>query len=617
MSLRNCLERVTTDWTRVRGEAFAGHEFGSFFRNDFKREVESIASSIDDDYRVKASVGAGNWASVPWVSILDPEITTTTQEGVYPVYLFREDGTGFYLSLGFGTTNLNAEYGAQGAVDAAHQLRGLLRANIPELLNWSDDIDLRSNTILGASYQWASAGAKFYKSEDIPPNDTLKQDLLDLLTIYEKCKTVDLRQLGSENENIGLLSLTYPSKPFLLLAGISGTGKTRFVREQADADLSNYQLVSVRPDWHEPSDLLGYITRLTEKEQYVATDVLVFIVKAWKEIVKHGFDLEGDSTYGDIANLQNIRPFWLCLDEMNLAPVEQYFADYLSVSETRKWRPDGNQVTYSCDPLLSSDLIKSVDAAEFKEALFLNDGEDKSERLWTHFSENGISVPFNLIVAGTVNMDETTHGFSRKVIDRALSFDFGEFFPNDFGQFFDPDTSPKGLTYPHWSHADKAALQDTYDVDGERTIAFMQAINDKLEGTPFKLAYRALNEALLSVIANQPSSEHELLAVWDDFVMCKLLPRIEGDLDKLSSNEDNQTLLQVLRGVLEEQLSDIWEGTVRPDLYREYRTEKEHPEEAPQDNSPSRIIWIPCRSKAKLDWMLFRLERDTFTSFWP
>lgn len=407
------------------------------------------------------------------------------------------------------------------------------------------------------------------------------------------------------------------SKSFLLLAGISGTGKTRFIREQADADLSNYQLVSVRPDWHEPSDLLGYITRLTEKEQYVATDVLVLIVKAWKEVVKHGFDLEGDSAYGDTGHLQNIRPFWLCLDEMNLAPVEQYFADYLSVSETRKWSHDGNKVTYSCDPLLSSDLIKSIDTTKFKEALFLNDGEDKSERLWTHFSENGISVPFNLIVAGTVNMDETTHGFSRKVIDRALSFDFGEFFPNDFGKFFDPDTSPKGLTYPHWSHADKAALQDTYDVDGERTIAFMQAINDKLEGTPFKLAYRALNEALLSVIANQPSSEHELLAVWDDFVMCKLLPRIEGDLDKLSSNEDNQTLLQVLRGVLEEQLSDIWEDLKRPDLYREYRTEKKHPGEAPQDNSPSRIIWIPCRSKAKLDWMQARLERDTFTSFWP
>src|SRR5690606_19669529 len=74
------------------------------------------------------------------------------------------------------------------------------------------------------------------------------------------------------------------SKPFLLLAGISGTGKTRFVREQAKASGSlseTYCLTSVRPDWHEPSDLLGYISRLSGKAEYITTDVLNFIAKAW------------------------------------------------------------------------------------------------------------------------------------------------------------------------------------------------------------------------------------------------------------------------------------------------------------------------------------------------
>ena len=74
------------------------------------------------------------------------------------------------------------------------------------------------------------------------------------------------------------------AKPLLLLAGISGTGKTRFVREQArafDEGLNNFCLVPVRPDWHEPSDLFGYVTRLTGTAQYVPTELVKFIVRAW------------------------------------------------------------------------------------------------------------------------------------------------------------------------------------------------------------------------------------------------------------------------------------------------------------------------------------------------
>src|SRR5690606_29802675 len=240
-----------------------------------------------------------------------------------------------------------------------------------------------------------------------------------------------LKKLISSPENYKKLP-----KPFLLLAGISGTGKTRFVREQADED--NYEIVPVRPDWHEPSDLLGYITRLTEKEKYVVTDVLVFIVKAWRAILEAGLTFEGSKVSGDIQVVQNIRPYWLCLDEMNLAPVEQYFADYLSISETQEWKHDDGLLTYSCDSLLSSGLINSVDKDKLKKDLKLGD-DDISEELWKHFLKHGISIPFNLIVAGTVNMDDTTHGFSRKVIDRALTFDFGEFYPNDFQKFFETD----------------------------------------------------------------------------------------------------------------------------------------------------------------------------------
>lgn len=227
--------------------------------------------------------------------------------------------------------------------------------------------------------------------------------------------------------------------------------------------------------------------------------------------------------------------------------------------------------------------------------------------IWNYFLQHGIAIPFNLIVAGTVNMDETTHGFSRKVIDRALSFDFGAFFPNDYADFFEPKNRNKILSYPTWSQAGRRDLENTVDRDGQQTIDFLTAVNAVLRDTPFELAYRALNELLLAVVSASPQDKPTLYAVWDDFLMCKVLPRIEGDIDKLGSEP---SLLMQLNGVLEQQLALIWNEehdspTARPDLYREKIADGD------------KVMCIACRSKAKLSWMQKRLTNAGFTSFWP
>jgi len=420
------------------------------------------------------------------------------------------------------------------------------------------------------------------------------------------------------------------SKPFLLLAGISGTGKTRLVHEQADrfTGVANYCLVSVRPDWHEPSDLLGYISRMGGSPEYVCSDVLRFMVSAWKHLIA-GIENKRGALIWNGRPLNDVAPFWLCLDEMNLAPVEQYFADYLSIVETRRWyntaelaefnltNGSDDEYVYECLPLLKPDVIALLND-QSKKQMAENLGLDLicsvEKEIWDYFCQNGIGIPFNLIVAGTVNMDETTHGFSRKVIDRALTIDFGEFFPNDFGNFFNPATRSLTLTYPVWSDGrDTVALASTFDPDGTQSISFLSAINNVLGGTSFMLAYRALNELLLSVIAAQPKIEEELFAVWDDFMMTKVLPRVEGDIDKLSTssappeNLSNKTVLDNLLLELAKQLKSIWDDNERPDLYRE----------SISDLNGSKTIRIECRSKAKLKWMKARLERATFTSFWP
>jgi len=417
---------------------------------------------------------------------------------------------------------------------------------------------------------------------------------------------------------INRLDSSLLSKPFLLLAGISGTGKTRFVREQAKTSKQfseTYCLTSVRPDWHEPSDLLGYISRLTQdgNAEYITTDVLDFIAKAWRAIADSGLSVEVQDSdelgerlvvAGERDALEQVLPYWLCLDEMNLAPVEQYFADYLSVLETREWTWTGDSFSYSSDALLKPATIKAVANKEkLRKELGFGSAEDgKYNELWALICQYGLGIPFNLLVAGTVNMDETTHGFSRKVIDRALSFDFGEFFPNDYADFFTPTNYNKRLSYPIWSNASKADLAKTFDVDGTKTVAFLSAVNAVLKNMPFELAFRALNELLLAVASSQPQDDLTLKAVWDDFMMCKVLPRIEGDEDKLVG-QNQHNILEALLKVLEEQLAGAWENG-RPDLYRE----KLDPE--------GETITVDCRSKKKLSWMNEQLVRG-FTSFWP
>ena len=385
--------------------------------------------------------------------------------------------------------------------------------------------------------------------------------------------------------------LTQLPKPFLILAGISGTGKTRFVREQAklaNADnqaKDNYCLVSVRPDWHEPSDLLGYISHLGSKPKYITTDVLRFIVQAWKHIADSGFDLKTGKVTEE--QLNEIQPYWLCLDEMNLAPVEQYFADYLSVLETRRW----NGEVYQCDPLLKPSVLENIQSNDL--------GLDEGDVLWEHFKEAGVSIPFNLIVAGTVNMDETTHGFSRKVLDRALSLDFNEFYPNDFNAYFLSHAQNKTFTYPIYSDASLSLNFDSIFV--KESCEFLSEVNNVLKNSPFELAYRALNELLLSVKCINPKNEIELQSIWDDFLMMKVLPRIEGDSEKLDFDGE-KSLLTNLEAIMKEQLSAIWEGKKRIDLFRE--------------TNEGDVINIECRSKAKIRWMQTKLEKFGFTHFW-
>ena len=337
------------------------------------------------------------------------------------------------------------------------------------------------------------------------------------------------------------------SKPFLLLAGISGTGKSRIVRELAracwDVDSpeytahkpKNYEMVQVKPNWHDSSELIGYVSRING-EQYVVGPFLRFMVK---------------------AILDPNTPYFLCLDEMNLAPVEQYFAEFLSVIESRK-QENGKVVT---DPIVDYEPTEAY--KNLIDQLF-DDDEIRAEYLKEEGGKR-LSIPQNLIVVGTVNMDETTFSFSRKVLDRAMTIEMNEV---DLAGGLDQKHEIIGkLNFDDFVGTNAEGV-DVYSDNQEvcdKAIIYLQKINEVLEGTPFKVAYRTRNEFLLYVVNNLPYrkdedgdelDEEEVVArALDEITSMKVLSRIEGD-DQKVKEELLARLEQVVTDMLPETLHE-------------------------------------------------------------
>ena len=393
----------------------------------------------------------------------------------------------------------------------------------------------------GASYV-------FYLKPEFRP-DSINPNLIDNDSKFDN----NLQQILSDYRPF---ITAIKTKPFLILGGFSGTGKSQKVKELAfmtcpndelmrlrlgntDNTPGNYCLVSIRPNWHDSSDLLGYYSSINDK--YIVTDFVRFLVKAMQ--------------YEDI-------PFFVCLDEMNLAPVEEYFAEFLSVLESRK--KVGEKIL--TDPLLTADWFNK----KYKEYNIFDDlglrriGKEQSVKenqqagLFTEVDEmafdrmdivedlkkNGLRLPQNIIVIGTVNMDDTTNSFSRKVIDRAMTF---ETIVEKFGPEY--YTAADTMTYRGkvrgnwtWILPDEVkaseALMHKPDLlrDEEKTeiTNYINEVNACLKGSPFQIAYRILNETILYYralwVVNH--GDVELGQVFDDILMQKVLPRIEGDFDK-------------------------------------------------------------------------------------
>lgn len=598
-------ERLETILARY-GDARAGEPFGEEHPlwGAFKglRQALSAHPAVRavPTLRVSWSAGFGTWAKVPWVALLDTRETTNVREGVFCALLFRQDTSGVYLALCQGASEPRRQVGREIARTLLRSRAAGLRAlcdPLPELGFALDDrMDLRADAAPIADPA-VTVAYKLYEAGGVPPDPILSRDLEAALAAYRRCveekeRAAEIAAAGAHAaeperwdepwdraaatdalvEYVGRRGFVFEpwqvaayvtalrTKPFAILAGVTGTGKSRLPALVAEGTGGAARLVPVRPDWTDSADVLGYTDLRGEFRPGVVLD-------AAREAMGHP------------------RRHWVAvLDEMNLARVEQYFAEVLSRVEDRRPHPRGG---FATAPLLHPTL---------------HPGDE-----W-----RGVVLPPNLALVGTVNVDESAHGFSRKVLDRAFTLELAE--PDlsawePAGAAGEPEPAWWPVAAWHPRAVTLAGLGSPTDCERalvRRTVDALAAANASLAPAGLQVGYRARDEAALFVLhaAETPAAfatrGGEPVDPLDLALAMKLLPRIAGGSDAV-----RRALLGLLgwardgRGALDEAgaraLLDDWERAGRP-------------ASLPGAHFP--------RTAARLALMWERLAAEGFTSFW-
>jgi 5-methylcytosine-specific restriction enzyme B len=301
----------------------------------------------------------------------------------------------------------------------------------------------------------------------------------------------------SDNFKVGDTLMLQPDFQDEKLVGLTILSEqAEVVAEEEEGE--NCLFLSVRPDWRDSKSLLGYYNPLTK--HYESTPFLEFLIKA-----RNSFE-SGDGL-----------AWFIILDEMNLARVEYYFADLLSVLESGR-DDKGN----TCETLrfIYGDLEEGEVPPPPKMAL-----------------------PPNLYIIGTVNVDETTQSFSPKVLDRAFSL---EFMDVDFNRY----TSPERRERPIWKRQEAGmelltefTRQKTFvQISKGEIFACVQAhpefseklqdLNQKLQPFSMHFGYRVFDEIMMFLKISE-DNKIEVESAFDQAILMKVLPKFHGSRGKL------------------------------------------------------------------------------------
>ncbi len=399
------------------------------------------------------------------------------------------------------------------------------------------------------------SGVQTRAAEDFEPAERFEELL----------KQIQRRGFQFEPWHIAAYVTALRTKPFVILAGVSGTGKSKLPALVAElTGMAETIRVAVRPDWNDSSEVLGHV------------------------------DLQGCFRPGVI--LQQLRDaglkatrFHTCLvDEMNLAPVEYYFAELLSAMEDIQRLPSGG---YWSTPVSGS-------AA----------GDDDE---WSR-----VCIPPNFALVGTVNVDETTHSFSRKVLDRAFTIELSDLDlsrvsrrPSRNLQADDGVLRPWPVSFwlaGHRRLADVVTSGQLIPTEISAATEILDQINRVLIRAQLQVGYRVRDEVGLflynarEIAAGFRTAAGAAVNPLDLALWMKVLPRITGSspsirwvLGALASIAQHGTLADTSGGLEEASRTGVSAFL-------------------PEESVPARFPMF----LARLRMMFQRLEREGFTSFW-
>jgi len=607
--------------------------------------------------------------TVPWLALMDTRETWSTQQGIFVYLLVRNDRSGIYLTLSRGETDRSAvrrqaPYQRAKQLDI-HSFRSQIDFLSASGFLLNSDVDLRTDHVSSLfRFQKSTIAHKAYERGSVPNDTELLNDLELVLTAYDHYLTNNVGIEAGKNVHMteplvsihlagvtsmlreGALEYTedqiasfltgLQTKGFVILSGISGTGKTKLIQqfatllpathtlltsigadvtvtvkpymlkygtftvpkrsfhmlgivpdgsrrelavvfdgetdtarlspylgdgssylelalrgtlrksfmdgfqvgdkfglepelddqgilsqltitrfndgygstsaqELSSIPVSNLLFLPVRPDWRDSKSLLGYYNPLTDAYEW--TTFLRFLEQASQ-------------------NYRSDDPvaWFVALDEMNLTHVEYYFADLLSVLESGRdedgWTREAINLAYP-DTL---EIVGDLPPHEMK-------------------------LPPNVYVVGTVNIDETTHAFSPKVLDRAFSIelvdvDFSDYPPATIGEPFDlTDEQRRELLQAFTRNGrfhgiDKGDIA-AYVAANPHVRDRLQRLNTVLRPYTLHFGYRVFDEIVTFLVCAGENGMFDDLggqaAAFDAAVLMKVLPKFHGSRGKLES----------------------------------------------------------------------------------
>jgi 5-methylcytosine-specific restriction protein B len=460
------------------------------------------------DLKVDFSVGKGRATHIPWVTFLGKD--QKTQNGIYPAFLYYKEQNILILAYGVSVTN---SPGKKWKIDNPKSINDYFTQN-----------ELDAPEKYGQSFIYQVYNPNKLNEYDIDSDIDRIIDEYNLILnnqeneIQNHTKRIfEFKNFESSGLKITDILITrfissLLTKPFVILTGLSGSGKTKLAQAFAmwmSGSKEQYAIVPVGADWTNREPLLGYPNSL-KPQHYVKPDsgVLDILLSAHRNFIEN----DGD--------LSLCKPFFLILDEMNLSHVERYFADFLSAMES------GDEIKlYS-----GTDRYDNLDE---KGAPILGDDP----------IPNTIVLPKNLFIIGTVNIDETTYMFSPKVLDRANTIEFriskdemAKFLdkhePLDMEQLLEDVSNQIGKGASQTSTFMTLATRKNLKIERNLHLDVFVSFFKELQFAGAEFGYRTANEmsVLVGYLTYFGLSEND---AYDIAIMQKMLPKLHGSRSKL------------------------------------------------------------------------------------